>query len=130
LHTSRQRIKSQSLEDGRQFRFRTRGFATMQGVTLSALKGGGDALLQGQAIPLTAPATLNVVFLQLPVNALHERVSQYSDEQVTVDKRFFKVVNRAQTKLSVKAAEHGFPIGEHDIGAPQALAVPVGLTAS
>ena len=116
--------------DGRQLRFRTRGFADMQGAAISTLEGGGDALLHGQDLPQTAPATLDVVFLQLPANDLYELISQYGDEQVAVDTNFFMVIDRAQAEFGFEATEYGFQVSEHDIGAPQALAVPVSLVAA
>ena len=70
----RKRIEIQGLVDGRQLRFRTRGFADMQGAAISTLEGRCDALLHGQDLPQTAPATLDVVFLQLLANDLHELV--------------------------------------------------------
>ena len=72
----RKRIEIQGLVDGRQLRFRTRGFADMQGAAISTLEGRCDALLHGQDLPQTAPATLDVVFLQLLANDLHELVGQ------------------------------------------------------
>ena len=116
--------------DGRQFRFRTRGFADMQGAAISTLEGGGDALLHGQDLPQTAPAALDTVFLQLPANDLHELIGQYGDEQVAVDANFFMVVDRAQAEFGFETPEHGFQVGEHDISAPQTLAVPVTLVAA
>ena len=113
--------------DGRQLRFRSRGFADMQGAAIGALEGRCDALLHGQDLPQTAPAALNVVFLQLLANDLHELIGQYGDEQVAVDANFFVVVDRAQAEFGFETPEHGFQVGEHDIGAPQTLAVPVSL---
>ena len=138
LHTSRQRIEIQGLVNSRQFRFRTRGFADMQGAAISALEGGSDALLHGQDLPQTAPAALDIVLLQLPANDLHELVSQDGDEQVAVNANFFMVVDRPQAEFGsfdyaqdrFETAEYGFQVGEHDISAPQALAVPVSLVAA
>ena len=129
LHTSWQRIEIQGLVNSSQFRFRTRRFADMQGAAISTLEGDGDALLYGKGLPQTAPAALNVVFLQLLANDLHELIGQYGDEQVTVDANFFMVVDRAQAKFGFETPEHGFQVGEHDVGAPQTLAVPVSLVA-
>ena len=39
------------------------------------------------------------------------------------------MVDRAQAEFRFEATEYGFEVGEHDIGAPQTLAVPVSLIA-
>ena len=116
--------------NSRQFRFRTCGFADMQGAAIGALEARGDTLLHGKDLPQTAPAALDIVFLQLPANDLHELVGQDGDEQVPVNANFFMVVDRAQAEFGFETTEYGFQVGEHDIGAPQALAVPVALVAA
>jgi len=79
----------------------------MQGAAISTLEGRGDALLYGQDRPQTAPATLDVVFLQLLANDLHELVSQDGDEQVAVNTYFFMVVDRAQAEFRFETTEYG-----------------------
>ena len=49
---------------------------------------------------------------------------------MAVNANFFMVVDRAQTEFGFETTEYGFQVGEHDIGAPQALAVPVTLVAA
>ena len=89
--------------NGRQLRFRTRGLADMQGAAISTLKGRGDALLHGQDLPQTAPATLDVVFLQLPANDLYELISQYQQFRAFRKKQlgFLRVLFGVQNALSL-----------------------------
>ena len=58
------------------------------------------------------------MLLQLPTDDLYELVGQYADEQMTVNAYFFVMIDRAQTQFGFEAAEHGFKVSEHDIGAP------------
>ena len=110
----RKRIEIQGLVDGRQLRFRSRGFADVQGAAIGALEGGRDALLHGQDLPQTTPAALDVVFLQVLANDLHELVSQDGDEQVAVNTYFFMVVDRAQAEFRFETTEYGNVI--HGLG--------------
>ena len=79
----------------------------MQGAAISALEGGGDALLHGQDFPQTTPASLDTVFLQVPANDLYELISQYGDEQVAINTNFFMVVDRAQAEFRFETTEYG-----------------------
>jgi hypothetical protein len=61
---------------------------------------------------------------------LHELVGQYRDEEVAIHPPLLVVEYRAQAEFVLEAAEHRLQVGEHGVGAPQPLGIPVGLVAA
>ena len=60
-----------------------------------------------------------------PADGLHQLVGKNGDEQVAVGTAPGLVVDRTQAEFRLQRAEHGFQVGEHRVGAPQGLLVPV-----
>ena len=66
-----------------------------------------------------------LLLTQAPADHLHQLVSQHGDEQVAVGALLLLVIDRR-----LEGTKHCFQIGEHDVGAPHRLGVPIGLVAA
>ena len=121
---TRRGIDLQGVVDLTQRWFGDGGFTHMQGVAVALAECGGDPLLDRQDRAQTVPAQVLVLRRQLVPDRLDQLVGQHGDEQVRLGAAFGVVEHRPEAEVRFQAAEHGFQIGQHSVGAPQRGVVP------
>ena len=123
-------VEAQRLADGEVLPLGASRLAHVQGVAVGTLEHCGHAHLAGEPLAQGGPVRLDAVLLQRAPQDLHELIGEHGDEQVAIDPCFLVVEHRAQAEFGFEAAEHRLEIGEHAVGAPQGLGIPVGLAAA
>ena len=87
--------QAKNLVDCLLMRLRASCLPDMHSTPIATSERGGDALLAGQRLAQRIPAFMNSFCLELQAHGVHEVVSQYADEQVSLDATFYLVINRA-----------------------------------
>ena len=127
---SRLRVDAERVVDGPLSGFGLRGGAHVQGTSVGAPEGGGDALLAFEDAAQRGPTGVLAVGSQPGADDLHELVGDDGDEQVAIGPPRLLVVDGAQSEFGLQGTEDGLDIGEGGVGAPQGVFVPVGLAAA
>lgn len=110
-----------------QFRFGHAGISDMQSSAILLSESGSDPALPGKNAAQCRPAFLKTVTLESAAQDLNRLIGQHSDEQMPIGPILPVIVDWSQAQFRLETAEVRFQIGEHGIGPPQGVLIPVQL---
>ena len=109
-------VHAQGVVDGVLRRLGTGGLSHVQGPSIGAAEGGGEALMSFKALAQGVPARGLAGLAKTPANHLDELVGDDGDEQMAFGADGLVMEDGAQAEFGFQRAEHRLDVGQRDVG--------------